>query len=279
MDEPRTLAYSPCPNDTYIFAAWTEGLLTEAPRVTTVLDDVEALNNAALSGRYALTKVSYGLIPNVLSHYRILRAGGALGRGCGPLLLTRTDGAQHVEALPPTATIAIPGEHTTAYLLLRLALGYTPRIVTMRFDRIIDAVRNGNVDAGLIIHESRFTYHQAALQSIADLGVWWESKTGLPLPLGAILARRDISPGEAAMLSQTIRESIAYARRDTAAIALYIRAHAHEMEEAVMQAHISLYVNAFSDDLGDEGESAVRTLLDHAVTAGILPTTESLEFC
>jgi 1,4-dihydroxy-6-naphthoate synthase len=269
-----SLAYSPCPNDTFIFAAWTRGMLTGAPPVAVVLDDVEALNEAARAGRFVLTKVSYGAIPYLLEKYRILRAGGALGRGCGPLLLARPDAGGNVPALAdfkPGARIAIPGAMTTAFMLLRLALPLPIHPVPMRFDRIVDAVARGEVDAGLIIHESRFTYAQSGLAAVADLGAWWESETGHPIPLGAILVRRDVSDDEALRLDETIRTSLAYARANDAAVAPYVREHAFEMDEGVMRAHVGLYVNDYSIDVGDDGEAAVRELYKRAAAAGLIP--------
>ena len=274
MGRDLSLAYSPCPNDTFIFAAWTRGLLADAPPVDVVLDDVEALNDAARAGRYALTKVSYGAIPYLLDRYRILRSGGALGRGCGPLVVARPQpdgGAATLATLDPSARIAIPGPLTTAYLLLRLALEREPNVVTMRFDRIVDAVARGEVDAGLIIHESRFTYAAAGLVAVADLGAWWEAKTGHPIPLGAILARRDLADGVARRVDATIRESLAFAYRDGDAVAPYVREHAFEMDEAVMRAHIALYVNEYSDDLGDAGIAAIDDLFARANAAGLVP--------
>jgi 1,4-dihydroxy-6-naphthoate synthase len=164
-----TLAYSPCPNDTYIFAAWTNGLLKDAPEVYVHLDDVEKLNFSARNAEYALTKVSYGAIPLLMDKYRILRAGGALGRGCGPLLIARPGTGSTVDDFRDKL-IAIPGEMTTAFMLLRLAMQMRPTELHMRFDTIVEAVAQGHVDAGLIIHESRFTYQDAGLVQIADLG-------------------------------------------------------------------------------------------------------------
>ncbi|MBV9439324.1 MAG: 1,4-dihydroxy-6-naphthoate synthase, partial [Candidatus Eremiobacteraeota bacterium] len=240
-----SLAYSPCPNDTYMFAALANGRLADAPRVDVVLDDVEALNRAARDGRFALTKVSYGAIPYLLERYRILRAGGALGRGCGPLLVTRPradGGTPAVSALGDKACFAIPGRMTTAYVLLRLALGREPRVREMRFDRIVDAVARGDADAGVIIHESRFTYQAAGLVAPLDLGAWWESATGGPIPLGAILVRRDVTGPDVRALEDGIRRSLRFAREREPEIIGYVREHAFEMDEKVMRAHIELYV-------------------------------------
>ncbi len=274
MTAPLTLAYSPCPNDTYIFAAWTNGMLADAPPVEVVLDDVEALNDAASEGRFALTKVSYGAVPALLDRYRILRAGGALGRGCGPLVVAKPDADGNVpslEGLGRTARYAIPGMRTTAYLLLRLALGGEAEAVPMRFDRIVDAVARGEVDAGLIIHESRFTYRQAGLACVADLGAWWENATGQPIPLGAILARRDLDDATTRHVNEVIRASLDLARTDEQRVLPYIRRHAFEMSDEIMRAHIALYVNAYSHDLGTDGITAVRELFSRAQDAGLHP--------
>jgi 1,4-dihydroxy-6-naphthoate synthase len=271
-----SLAYSPCPNDTYIFAALTNGLLDGAPHVDVVLDDVEALNVAARDGRHELTKVSYGAIPYLLERYRILRAGGALGRGCGPLVVAREE--RDLSSFGPDAVFAIPGTLTTAYLLLRLALGREPRINVMRFDAIVAAVAAGAVDAGLIIHESRFTYAQAGLACVTDLGDWWETATGNPIPLGAILVRRDIGDDDAHAIDDAIRRSLSFARTRENDILDYVRAHAFEMDDRVMRAHIDLYVNEYSDDVGDGGVAAVNDLFARAAAHGLIPPTAAPAF-
>lgn len=280
-DRRYTLAYSPCPNDTYIFAALANGLLPGAPAVDVVLDDVEALNRAAHEGRYALTKVSYGAIPALLDKYRILRSGGALGRGCGPLVVALPS----VDAKPPLLTdyapdarFAIPGRMTTAYALLRMALGREPAIAEMRFDRIVDAVANEEVAAGLIIHESRFTYRERGLEEVIDLGDWWEHETGHPIPLGAILVRRDVPDADARALDAAIRSSLAFARDHDDKIIDYVRAHAFEMNDNVMRAHIGLYVNEFSDDVGDAGIDAVHELFAREAADGLIPAGTRPEF-
>lgn len=264
-----TLAYSPCPNDTYIFAALTNGLLGDAPAVDVHLADIEELNAAAAAARFELTKVSYGAIPFLARDYRILRAGGAIGRGCGPLLVARPGTGQSLADFAGK-TIAIPGERTTAFVLLQLALGGRPRTMTMRFDRIVGAVAAAEADAGLIIHESRFTYREKNLFAVADLGEWWEAHTGLPIPLGAILARNDVGDARAQELDGAIRRSLAFARANPAAVMPYVREHAFEMSDDVMQRHIDLYVNEFSSDVGDEGIGAVRALFARAAAAGII---------
>lgn len=279
---PRySLAYSPCPNDTFIFAALTNGLLPDVPHVEVVLDDVEALNRAAREGRFSLTKVSYGAIPYLLDRYRILRAGGALGRGCGPLVIARPrpDGtAPSLAELGEDAVVAIPGRMTTAFALLRLALGREPRTVELRFDRIVDAVARGEADAGLIIHESRFTYQQSGLAQTVDLGDWWESTTGNAIPLGAILVRRDVTDENARAIDDAIRRSLRFARERESEIIDYVRAHAFEMNDEVMRAHIGLYVNEYSDDLGERGIAAVHDLFAREERAGLIPAGTRPEF-
>jgi 1,4-dihydroxy-6-naphthoate synthase len=267
---PSTLAYSPCPNDTYIFAALTNGLLDGAPLVEAHLADIEELNEAAARGTYELTKVSYGAIPYLMDRYRILPAGGALGRNCGPLLIARPDASAPLFSEFARKRIAIPGERTTAFMLLQLALGTRPKTVAMRFDRIVDAVAEGEVDAGLIIHESRFTYRDRGLIAITDLGEWWETMTVLPVPLGAILVRNDVDDAAAGELVKAIRSSLAFARDNESTVMPYVREHAVEMSDEVMRAHIELYVNEFTDDLGQSGREAVHALFSRAHDAGIL---------
>jgi 1,4-dihydroxy-6-naphthoate synthase len=264
------LAYSPCPNDTYIFAALSNGLLEDAPEVRVHLADIEELNTAAARGEFELTKVSYGAIPFLMDRYRILPSGGAIGRGCGPLLVARPAGSPVLFSDFAHKRIAIPGSRTTAFMLLQLALGARPKTVQMRFDQIIPAVAAGEIDAGLVIHESRFTYRDAGLIAIADLGEWWENMTLLPLPLGAILVRNDVAEEQARAIDAAIRRSLAFARANEASVMPYVREHAFEMSDEVMRAHIALYVNDLSDDLGSVGRDAVHALFERARTAGIL---------
>ena len=265
-----TLAYSPCPNDTYIFAALTNGLLENVPSVRVQLADIEELNQAAARGEFELIKVSYGAIPHLTDRYRILRSGGAVGRGCGPLLVARPASSPELFADFARRRIAIPGERTTAFMLLQMALGRRLKTTTIRFDRIIPAVAEGRIEAGLIIHESRFTYREAGLIAIADLGEWWENMTLLPIPLGAILVRNDVDDATARSIAGAIRASLAFARANEAAVMPYVREHAVEMSDEVARAHIALYVNDFTDDLGDVGIEAVRALFARAYDAGII---------
>lgn len=257
-----SLGFSPCPNDTFIFHALVTGLVS-VPGVsfTERLEDVETLNRLALDSALDVTKVSYGVLPRLLDEYVLLRSGGALGRGCGPLLVAR-------ESLRPQdlrdARIAIPGRLTTANLLLRLFAPELPPGQEMVYSEIMPAVARGEVDAGLIIHESRFTYPAHGLHPIVDLGEWWERETGTPIPLGAIVARRVLGADLIRSLEEGIRRSVEYAFADPGASAGYVQAHAQEMDPEVVRSHIDLYVNEFSVDLGEEGEAAVRELLARA---------------
>jgi 1,4-dihydroxy-6-naphthoate synthase len=264
-----SLTYSPCPNDTFVFHAWAHGLV-DGPAVDVTYHDVDVTNGMAQRGERDVLKVSYGALPWLLEEYALLPAGGALGRGCGPLVLTagRTD--LH------GATVAVPGERTTAYLLFRLwaearRIGDALRVVVMPFAEIMPAVRDGLVDAGLVIHEARFTYGSYGLTSLVDLGDWWESDTGLPIPLGAILARRSLDP---AGLTKTIRASVEHAWAEPSASAAYVAEHAAEMDPDVQQRHIALYVNEFTSDLGEDGFAAIDGLLSRAAAAGLVPAVD-----
>lgn len=259
------LAFSSCPNDTFVFHAWTHGLVDQAPPVEVTYADIDVTNTAAERGAYDVAKVSYAALPWLLGRYRLLPSGGALGRGCGPLVLTRDD-------LPDVdgRTVAVPSERSTAYLLFRLwATGQRPaRIDVVPFARIMPAVRDGAYDAGLVIHEARFVYADYGLRSLVDLGEWWESDTGLPIPLGAILAERSLDVGA---ITRVVRSSVEYAWAHPQASRDYVAEHAAEMSPDVQQRHIDLYVNEFTRDLGDEGYAAVGALLARAHKAGLTP--------
>ncbi|MFK7602523.1 1,4-dihydroxy-6-naphthoate synthase [Deinococcus sp. SM5_A1] len=262
------LGYSFCPNDTFIFHALHAGLVPTPVPVQEVLEDVQTLNDWAVAGRLPMTKISYRAYFGVMDGYVALRAGGALGRGVGPLIVTRGD-IGHLNGL----TVASPGALTTAELLLRLVYPEV-NVVRMRYDAVMPAVERGEVDAGLIIHESRFTYPQHGLSKHLDLGAWWESETGLPLPLGAILVRRDLAPEMQWALNESVRASLEYAYANPEASRAYIRQHALEMADEVMQAHIDLYVNALSLDVGTEGTRAVQELHRRAVAVGAVEASD-----
>lgn len=264
--QPLTLAISPCPNDTFAFHALVHGLVAGAPAVRTSYHDIDVLNALAQRAEPQVVKVSYGALPWLLADYALLSAGSALGRGCGPLVLSR-DGVLAGD----TPLIGVPGERTTAYLLLRLWAAerrLQPRIQVLPFDQIMPALAAGALDAGLVIHESRFTYPSYGLAQVADLGDWWEGSTGLAIPLGAVLARRDV---DALTLNVAIRASVEQAWADPAATRSYVAAHAAEMDEAVCRAHIGLYVNEYTAELGEQGYAAVRGLLERAAAAGLTP--------
>jgi 1,4-dihydroxy-6-naphthoate synthase len=264
------IAYSPCPNDTFVFHAWAHGLIEGAPPLDVTFADIDVTNTAAERGEYDIVKVSYAALPWLLDQYALLPSGGALGRGCGPLVLTRGE----LDGLDGR-TVAVPSERSTAYLLFRLwAAGQRPaRIDVVPFASIMPAVRDGAYDAGLVIHEARFTYPSYGLSALVDLGEWWEGDTGLPIPLGAILARRSL---DVAALGRAARASVEHAWEHPAASAAYIAAHADEMSPDVQHQHIALYVNEFTRDLGDEGYAAAKALLDRAHAAGLTPSSPSL---
>jgi 1,4-dihydroxy-6-naphthoate synthase len=268
--EALRLAFSPCPNDTFVFHAWTHGLVDDAPPVDVTFADIDVTNTAAERGEFDVVKVSYAALPWLLADYQLLPTGGALGRGCGPLVLTRGD-VNHLDG----RTVAVPSERSTAYLLFRLwAAGQRPaQIDVVPFASIMPSVRDGSYDAGLVIHEARFTYPSYGLQALVDLGEWWERDTGLPIPLGAIIAKRNLDAGG---LTKVIRSSVEYAWAHPEASADYVAAHADEMSPQVQQQHIALYVNEFTRDLGEEGFAAASALLTRAHDAGLTPRNPRL---
>ncbi|HEX8243979.1 MAG TPA: 1,4-dihydroxy-6-naphthoate synthase [Longimicrobium sp.] len=263
-----TLGFSPCPNDTFIFHALVSGIVAaEGLAFRERLEDVETLNRLAAQAALDVTKVSYGAIPHLVGDYVLLRSGGALGRGCGPLIVAREPLGDGDLA---GKRIAIPGRNTTANLLLRLFAPDAPAGIEMVYSDIMPAVERGEVDAGLIIHESRFTYPQHGLVKVVDLGEWWERATGLPIPLGGILARRALGAETIQAVDDAIRRSVEHAFAHPADGSAYIRAHAQEMDEAVQRQHIDLYVNRFTADLGSDGEHAIHELFARARAAGII---------
>jgi len=266
---PLSLAVSPCPNDTFVFHALVHGLIPGAPEVNLTFADVDVTNTAAERGEFDLVKVSYAALPWLLDDYELLPTGGALGRGCGPLVLARTPD-QDISG----ATVAVPGDRTTAYLLFRLwAADKQPaRIEVVPFHEIMPGVAEGRYDAGLVIHEARFTYQRYGLVSLADLGEWWEADTGLPIPLGAILAKKGVvDPAEAA---EWIRKSVSMAWANPDASRDFIVENAQEMEPEVVKQHIDLYVNEFTLDLGKDGLAAADALLQRSAAAGLTPAVK-----
>lgn len=268
---PLRIAYSPCPNDTFVFDAWAHGRVPGAPELDVTFADIDITNGMAERGELDVLKVSYAVLPWVLDEYTLLPCGGALGRGNGPLVLSREPATDLTGA-----TVAVPSERSTAYLLFRLwaaevVPGGVGRIVVMPFHEIMPAVRDGKVDAGLVIHEARFTYQDYGLHRLADMGEHWESTTGLPIPLGAIIAKRNLGSDTLHLLADSARTSVRMAWDDPQASRPYVRAHAQEMDPAVAEQHIGLYVNEFTADLGPDGYAAVRGLLTRAAAEGLVP--------
>lgn len=266
-----TLGFSPCPNDTFIFHALVNRLVNIADvSFRERLEDVETLNTLALGGELDVTKVSFHLLGHIREEYTLLSAGAALGRGCGPLLVSRAGVTP--ESLRGKQ-LAVPGRYTTAALLLRLFDPGLDNLVYLPFHEIMPAIVRGEVAAGVIIHESRFTFQQYGLQRLVDLGEWWERDSGQPIPLGGIVARRSLGGELVARISAAIAASIDHARAHPAEARAYIRSHAQEMDDEVCAAHIGLYVNDFSRDLGEEGRQAVRVLMERAEEAGVIPVS------
>ncbi|MGY0068128.1 1,4-dihydroxy-6-naphthoate synthase [Streptomyces sp. QTS137] len=268
---PLGIAYSPCPNDTFVFDALAHGRVPGAPALDVTFADIDVTNGMAERGELDVLKVSYAALPYVLDEYALLPCGGALGRGCGPLVLTRQEGVDL-----SGRTVAVPSERSTAYLLFRLWAadtlpGPVGEIVVMPFHEIMPAVRDGKVDAGLVIHEARFTYRNYGLHKLADMGEHWERTTGLPIPLGAIIAKRSLGPAALTRLADSVRTSVRAAWEDPEATRPYVMEHAQEMDPAVADQHIGLYVNEFTADLGEDGYAAVRGLLTRAAAEGLVP--------
>ncbi|MEU6678061.1 1,4-dihydroxy-6-naphthoate synthase [Streptomyces sp. NPDC046925] len=269
---PLQIAYSPCPNDTFVFDALAHGRVPGAPGLDVTFADIDITNGMAERGESDVLKVSYAVLPYVLDEYALLPCGGALGRGCGPLVLTREEGVDLTGK-----TVAVPSEKSTAYLLFRLWAadtltgGGVGEIVVLPFDQIMPAVRDGKVDAGLVIHEARFTYQNYGLHCLADMGEHWERTTGLPIPLGAIIAKRSLGEERLGRLADAVRTSVRMAWDDPEASRPYVQEHAQEMDPAVADQHIGLYVNEFTADLGENGYAAIRGLLTRAAAEGLVP--------
>lgn len=270
MNTPLTLGISPCPNDTFIFDAWINGRLgIDTPEVEARLEDIDTLNRLALKGALDIVKVSFFAYIKLRGHYQLLQTGGALGRGCGPVLVSRSAGLTQQDLAGTKLRVAVPGELTTAHLLLRLYQPAIGSVQSMAFDQIMPAIVRGDYDAGVIIHEGRFTYHQYGLHMAVDLGAWWEQATGHPIPLGCIVARASLETGTVKKLELTIRASLLHAQRHPGDSHDYIRSHAQEMSREVIDRHIELYVNNFTKDYGSEGRAAIAYLLRRARLAGL----------
>lgn len=272
-----SLSFSPCPNDTFIFDALVNKKIdTEGLEFDVRLEDVETLNRLVLNDTPDISKISYGVLPLVVPNYRVLDAGSALGRGVGPLLVAAKEPADPTE-LVRKGVVALPGRNTTANLLYTLAYPETGKKIFMPFDQIENAVLDGAADAGVLIHEGRFTYEKKGLTKLKDLGSYWEEQTGNPIPLGGIVMRRTLDHALMKKIDGLIRKSIAYSWSNYPSLSDYVKEHAREMEESVMRSHIDLYVNEYSSSLGADGRAAIWTLLETGMSFFPEPQAGSYE--
>jgi 1,4-dihydroxy-6-naphthoate synthase len=267
-----TLGFSPCPNDTFIFDALihhkidTEGLDFEVH-----YDDVETLNQKAFRGELDITKLSYHAFAYVADQYVLLDAGSALGYGVGPMLISKAEISISDLENNPDYKIGIPGKYTTANFLLGLAFPNATNKQELVFSGIEDALLEGKIDIGLIIHENRFTYQNKGLKKIIDLGDYWEKQTGCAIPLGGIVANRNLPVDVQHKINRVLKKSVEFAFANPKSGLEFIRSHGQEMSEEVMYKHIELYVNQYSLDLGEEGRKAIKLLFDTALEKGIIP--------
>lgn len=264
-----TLGFSPCPNDTYIFDAMVHQKIdTEGLEFEYFMADVEKLNGEAFAEKPDITKLSFHAFLHLAGKYLLLDSGAALGFGAGPLVISKN--LTNFEELKGN-TIAIPGKYTTANLLFSLAMNKTEvHKKELLFSEIENAILSGEVDAGVIIHESRFTYQLKGLRKLIDLGEFWEQRTGSPVPLGGIAAHKRLGNEVIARVNRSIRRSVEYANSHKGKLNEFIRCNAREMDDAVMQKHIDLYVNGFSVSLGTQGKQAVNQMFEFAIAAGII---------
>lgn len=268
-----SIGFSPCPNDCFIFDAMIHGKIdTEGLAFKVVMQDVETLNQMAFRGDLDITKLSYHAFAYLRDKYQLLDAGSALGNNCGPLLICKSDPVLILEKLKSadsSVSIAIPGKYTTANFLLSLAFPQAKNKVEFVFSGIEEAVLQGKVDLGLIIHENRFTYEQKGLKKVLDLGEWWETETGLPIPLGGIVIKKNMPEEIIQKVNRVLRKSVEYAFAQPKSSLPFVKAHAQEMSEEVMYKHIDLYVNHYSVDLGEKGKAAIDTMFQRADALGL----------
>ena len=270
-----SLAFSPCPNDCFMFDAIVNRRIDlEGLEFSVTLADIEALNHAAFAGAPDVTKLSFHAYAYCADRYVLLDAGSALGRNCGPLLISKRP-IDRAEVERGELAIAIPGRYTTANLLCGLAFPAARNKTEVLFSEIEPVLLDGRFDAGVIIHENRFTYEARGLRKIIDLGEFWETETGAPIPLGGIVAKRSLPDEVKHAMNRVMRRSVEYAFAHRDASLPYVRAHAQEMSEAVMYQHIDLYVNEYSVDLGGQGRRAVQVLFDRARQTGLVPVVNS----
>lgn len=285
-----TLGFSPCPNDTFIFDALIHHKIdTEGLTFDVQYQDVETLNHQAFHGELDITKLSYHAFAYAAKDYELLDAGSALGSGVGPLLITkdaalaeRLQGLLHKQESASEQDqqlkIGIPGKYTTANFLLGLAFPNLQNKVELVFSDIEQSLLDGSIDLGLIIHENRFTYQDKGLHKVVDLGDFWEQTTGSPIPLGGIVVKRSLDPELKLKINRLIRQSVQYAFANPKSGLAYIRSHAQEMEEAVMYKHIELYVNKYSEDLGEDGRRAIQQMFDKAQELKLIPVSNEQLF-
>lgn len=271
------LAFSSCPNDTFIFKAMARNLIDlKGYQFEFVMEDVETLNQNAALGLYHITKLSFAALGKLIKHYGLLRSGSALGEGCGPLIVS-LPGRNLSDKKKPV--IAVPGLGTTAYHLFSFYMddrfeSVQPEIVPMPFEQIMPAVKEKKADFGLIIHEGRFVYRNEGLELQADLGQWWETQTQLPIPLGCIAIRRDIDMAVARDIETLIRQSINHAFAHPEMAYDYIQSNAQELDESVIQQHIELYVNDYSKKINEKGEKAISTFFEKARRSGLMEPSD-----
>ncbi|HHZ65672.1 MAG TPA: 1,4-dihydroxy-6-naphthoate synthase [Flavobacteriales bacterium] len=269
-----TLGFSPCPNDTFIFDALVHGKVdTEGLTFDYQFHDVEVLNRMAFESELDFTKLSYHAFAHLTSSYILLDAGSALGRGCGPLFISRE---KELGSDLSYISVAIPGKLTTANFLFSLAFPNIDKKVEMLFSDIEDAILKGEVKAGVIIHENRFTYEKRGLHKILDLGQYWEGTTNLPIPLGGMVVKRGLPQDTMEKINRIMKRSVEYALNDPKSSLEFVRAHSQELDEQVLKSHIEMYVNDFTVDLGAEGRLAIKTLFEKAQKLNIIPKFEEV---
>ena len=264
------IGFSPCPNDTFIFDALVNNKLENSDLLDVFMADVDELNRKALRADLDITKLSFGVLAEASNLYQVLDAGSALGFGCGPLLISKNPIASNASEIN-RLKIGIPGETTTANLLLSMAFPEAKNKVVMLFSEIEEAVLSGKIDAGLIIHENRFTYHERGLNKIIDLGEYWEKRTGLPIPLGCIVVKRSLPENQKKAIGKSIRNSVEFAFANREGTMHYVAEHAQEMSQDVMKQHIALYVNEYSISLGEKGRAAISRLMLEGKNAVLIP--------
>ena len=268
-----SLGFSPCPNDTFIFDALIHHKIdTEGLEFDVFFDDVETLNKKALQGELDITKLSFHAFAHVSDKYVLLDAGSALGFGVGPLLISKKAYTPEEVKSQPNLSVGIPGNYTTANFLLGIAFPELQQKKELVFSAIEESLLNQELDLGVIIHENRFTYAQKGLHKIMDLGDYWEQQTGMPIPLGGIMMKRNIDVETQRIVNRLIRKSVEFAFENPEASSDFVRQHAQELDESVRKQHIDLYVNQYSIDLGDLGKKAIRVLFEKGHSAGLIST-------